>query len=273
MRAALQQDLAGLASRHWPDVTGDLRLLRFLRGFDHSIPQALEAVRDMLATRARYGMDELHEAWAYVPCHHISGGFPHQAKVNLLKPGLPTVGFSLDGHPIAYEPLRLHNYAKILDAIGEEGQLDFYLCQCESRMQQVHALSEQAGCMIKLILVIDLKSVNFWQLTSRRWARYDAAHNRRIDRTLAELLARVYVINMPAWAVAFYRSIRWWVPKNTLNKIRLLTSAETEGELLQVMSRDVMNSMLESFAPDGTLRHKEPSPSPLGTPAVLAEGS
>ena len=78
---------------------------------------------------------------------------------------------------------------------------------------------------------------------------------------------------MPAWAVAFYRSIRWWVPKNTLNKIRLLTSAETEGELLQVMSRDVMNSMLESFAPDGTLRHKEPSPSPWGTPAVLAEGS
>ena len=149
IRAELDQDLSRLPSRHWKDVTGDMRMLRFLRGFDHSVPQALAAVRDMLATRAHYDLDALHESWAHKPCHHLTGGFPHQESVTRFKPGLPTVGTSLHGHPIAYEPLRLHQYARMLEEIGEEAMLHFYLCQCESRMAQVDRMSEEQGRMVK----------------------------------------------------------------------------------------------------------------------------
>lgn len=60
IRASLADEMQLLPSRHFPSVTGDVRLLRFLRGFDHSVPQATAAVRDMLAIRQRYSMDELH---------------------------------------------------------------------------------------------------------------------------------------------------------------------------------------------------------------------
>ena len=59
--------------------------------------------------------------------------------------------------------------------------LEFYLAQCESRMAQLHRLSLEQGRMAKLILVIDLKDIKVWQLTSRRWARYDEAHQRAIE--------------------------------------------------------------------------------------------
>ena len=101
MRAALQDELSHLPSRNFEDVTGDIRLLRFLRGFDNSVPQAVAAVRDMLATRAHYGMDAIHERFAHVPCHHVHGKFPHQDAVMRFKPGLPTCGLSRDGHPVA----------------------------------------------------------------------------------------------------------------------------------------------------------------------------
>lgn len=191
MREALKDDIANVPSRHFPDVTGEIRLLRFLRGFDQSVPQALAAVRDMLATRARYKMDALHERWAHVPCHHITGHFPYQTEVTRLKPGLPTSGISFDGHVIAYEPLRLHQYAAMLQEIGEDAMLEFYLCQCEARMGQVHRLSEARGTLVKLILIIDLQAVSVWSLMSRRWAKYDEAHQKAINRSLAELLVRL----------------------------------------------------------------------------------
>lgn len=122
-----------------------------------------------------------------------------------------------------------------------------------------------------VILVIDLKQVNLWQLTSRRWAKFDETHQRPINRSLAELLARVYVINAPSWAVTFYKSIRWWVPKNTRSKVRLL-GTEFQAELLRVMSREVMTSMLEAFAPDGTLQQTKDGPPPAMREPLSVEG-
>lgn len=163
--------------------------------------------------------------------------------VTRLKPGLPTCGLSRHGHPIAYEPLRHHQYGKLLDEIGEEAFLAFYLAQCESRMGQVHRLSQQQQRLVKLVLVIDLRHVSLWSLISRRWNRFDETHLRFINRTLAELLSRIYVINCPGWVTGFYKRIKWWVPANTQRKIRLLGSDYRE-ELLQAMDERVLERML-----------------------------
>ena len=63
---------------------------------------------------------------------------------------------------------------------------------------QVQRLSEEQGRMVKLILVIDLGGLNMWQLISRRWSKFDEAHQRAVNRSLAELLARVYAYSMIA---------------------------------------------------------------------------
>ena len=172
MRELLRAELAVLPSRRWPDVTGEIRLLRFLRNADNSVTKAVAAVRDMLAVRKRYGLDAIHDRWAYRPCDHETGGFPHQAAIDRLKPGIPTLGQLVDGCPVCYEPLRLHRYTEVLETIGEEGMLEFYLAQCESRNMQLHQLSEERNRLVQIVIVIDLRGVRLWQLISRRWIRF-----------------------------------------------------------------------------------------------------
>ena len=248
MRAALKDELAAVCCGKWPDVTGDVRLLRFLRGFDNDVPKALAAVRDLLAIRRQYAMDDYHERWAHVECHHERGHFPRQNDIHRLKPGAPTLGLSKDGCPVGYEPLRDHWYGKCLDEIGEDGMIEFYVAQCESRNMQLHQLSEAQGRMAKLILVIDLRSVSLWQLTSRKWAKFDEAHQRVINRTLAEIIARIYVINTPRWALWWYKTIEWWVPVKTRGKIRLL-GTDYRAELLEVMDEEIVEAMLAFDGP------------------------
>jgi hypothetical protein len=150
MRERLEADLKAAPSARFEDLTGDIRLLRFLRGYDNDVTQAVAAVRDMLELRVRFNMDEVHEKWAHFDCHHETAGFPHQTAVNQFKPGIPTVGIGKHGHVIVYEPLRLHQYAAVLDEIGEAGMHEFYLAQCESHMGQLQRLSVEQGQMVKM---------------------------------------------------------------------------------------------------------------------------
>lgn len=62
LKAAAAPLFEGLASAAFEDVAGSLRLLRFLRGFEYSVPTATVAVRRMLQLRKEYGMDAQREA-------------------------------------------------------------------------------------------------------------------------------------------------------------------------------------------------------------------
>ena len=242
MRKELAADLSAMRCGAWPDVTGDVRLLRFLRGFDNDVNKAVAAVRDLLQIRKKYRMDEAHEKYASLDCSHLSP-FPHQAVIDRCKPGLPTVGLSRTGLPVCYEPLRYHKYAKTLDEIGEDGVVEFYVAQCEARNMQLHLLSEQQRQLTKLLLIIDLRAVSLWQLTSRRWAKFDETHQTPINRTLAEVIGRIYVINCPRWVTSWYKRIEWWIPPKTRGKIRLL-GTDFRPELLQVIEPKVLQAML-----------------------------
>ena len=270
MRQFLADDFSAALCGQWKDVTGDLRLLRFLRGYDNDVAKATAAVRDLLAIRKRYRLDEdYHEQYASLPCTHIAA-FPHQDEINRFKPGLPTVGLSQDGCPICYEPLRLHRYGATLEEIGESGMLHFYLAQCESRNMQLHKLSEAAGAMVKMILVIDLRSVSLWQLTSRRWGKFDLEHLSPVNRTLAEILARVYIINTPGWAVGFFKRIKWWIPTKTQEKIRLL-GTDYRGALLQVMDAKQIHSFVTADFGNAEGAEDGAAPADASDPALSTE--
>ena len=87
MRVALREDLLASPAANWPDVCGDLRLLRFLRGYSGNASAAATAFRDFLAVRAKYRIDELHhERWHAVPCDERAN-FPHEAHVMRTMPG------------------------------------------------------------------------------------------------------------------------------------------------------------------------------------------
>ncbi len=238
MREELSAELCNKPCSAWDDVTGDMRLLRFLQGFDGDTEAAVSAVREMMRVRAKYEMDRVHEPWAHLPCSHETP-FPHQSVIQQHCPSYATVGYSRHGHPICYNPVGRHDYRGILRAIGEAAYLEFYLPQSESRMRQLHELSVAQRRLAKILMVIDLKDVSLWHLTSWRWTRFDKKHYSVINKgCMVEALARVYVINSPPWIVAFYNRIKGWLPLNTQRKLVFLGGEKQYMPLLESLMRE-----------------------------------
>ena len=77
--------------------------------------------------------------------------------------------------------------------------------------------------------------------------RFDETHFRVINRTLVEVIARIYVINCPSWAVWFYKRIEWWVPAKTRKKIKFLSS-NFRGEFERVFGVGLTQSLVEAAA-------------------------
>jgi len=232
MKCALNPDLAGLACAEWPDVTGDLRLLRFIQGYNHNLDKATAAVRDMLVMRKLHNCDSLHQRWAPTPCDHLQD-FPHQAHVQDCMPSYGTIGVSREGHAVCYNPIGRHDFRRLLQKprgedgleapLGEAGFLEFYVAQCESRMHQLHVLSLQHNVMAKILMIVDLQDVSLWHLTAPCWSTFNRRYMDRINRSMAEGVARAYVINSPRWLVAMYRRLiagSRWLPKKTQEKLQ-----------------------------------------------------
>ena len=59
LKKLLEVDIA--SQPDWPDLTGDIRLLRFLRGYDCNPQAAADAYSKMLGWRAENGVDDIHQ--------------------------------------------------------------------------------------------------------------------------------------------------------------------------------------------------------------------
>lgn len=148
---------------------------------------------------------------------------------------------------------------EVLREIGEEGYLAFYGAQCEARMAQLHELSVQQGRMAKYILVLDVRDITVWTLTSRAWSSFDKRHLNGLNKSMAEAIARIYVINAPGWLAAFYnRAIRYMLPHRTQSKLFFLGGpAQYEPQLEAILSGDTLAELLE---------HIGEASSPAGSP-------
>jgi len=59
LKKLLEVDIA--SQPDWPDLTGDVRLLRFLRGYDCNPQAAADAYIKMLRWRTENGVDDIHQ--------------------------------------------------------------------------------------------------------------------------------------------------------------------------------------------------------------------
>jgi len=98
--------------------------------------------------------------------------------------------------------------------------------------------------MVKMLMVLDVSNVSYAALTSPRWTMFQMKHIDKIDKTLAEGLSRIYIINAKQWMLKFYKSIEWWMPANTRAKVAFLGSDFRE-ELLEVMDEGTLQTMLD----------------------------
>eukprot|EP01051_Picozoa_sp_SAG22_P011174 SAG22_NODE_1055_length_5789_cov_3.943234_4_plen_234_part_00 len=148
LRAELAEDLRALgAAASWPDVAGDIRLLRFLRG--HGSENAAAAYRRMLATRATTELDRSRDqlvgrrlAWAELP--------PPSAEVGRHYKLVLYAGQTRDCDLVQIEDTGANDAAGIMDEVGEDRFKHCFHCMGELRSMVLDQRSREAGRLVQV---------------------------------------------------------------------------------------------------------------------------
>jgi CRAL/TRIO domain len=127
MRELLLEDLVRRPS--YPDVVGDRRLLRFLRGCSHNVEEAARAFRKHLHFRDRYHVDSIRNDILYRGKNHPAK-FPEGAKILSLFPQIIISPCAKDhhGNPLSIEDFDFCPY-RVLENVTKE-EFERFLIYC-----------------------------------------------------------------------------------------------------------------------------------------------
>mmetsp|Transcript_11827 Transcript_11827/g.27631 ORF Transcript_11827/g.27631 Transcript_11827/m.27631 type:complete len:412 (-) Transcript_11827:92-1327(-) len=129
MRIELSADLEQIAQHD--DVSGDIRLLRFLRGHSHSVEQASAAYRAMLATRSKHDVEAIRQK--VLACPLVAEDMPHGKEVYPLYPLQLNCGLSVRGHLVSIDPIGLIQLSLLMEQVGPEKLFEFMIGASELR--------------------------------------------------------------------------------------------------------------------------------------------
>ena len=244
----------------YPEVTGEYRMVRFLRGFNRDVDGAVKAVRNMLAIRKEYNMDEIREK--YGDCdvwdleEHKDTKDLH-TKVMQYMP-IHNVGFNEQGHLIQYHPLGDHNLKAFVKDVGlEDGEFLKYSVIAQSiRMKTMNDQTEKMGSLCKLVVVIDFMGVGLSNVRYKPMREFQKQHMNRLQNIQANHSGRIFLINTPWWMKTFWKTIDKWIPENTKRKLFLL-GKNYRDELLEVLSVHTLQKLLELRQSDSSGNDKE----------------
>jgi len=145
MRQRLSDDLR--TQPPFPEVVGDRRMLRFLRGLGHNVDLATERFSQFLDFRRKFNMDAIRTNIVYKGCSNPSK-FPKGDIILKLIPQTVVIPYHTDylGHPIVVEKSNF-SPPDVLKVISQEEYMHFLLYALEYRalvFEQLSAEREQA---------------------------------------------------------------------------------------------------------------------------------
>lgn len=158
MKQIVAAELATSASpSEAPDVTGDLRFLRFLRSRSHDVPLAAEAMRSMLLWRQKNDIDgTVRPGCVGRPLTEAS--LPHAGKVTALgMKGAINAGTSRDGHIITISLDGAGDPTALLEQTSEEQLSEFFRTYFELRMMVMDAETRKRRTVVRTLQLRDLE--------------------------------------------------------------------------------------------------------------------
>ena len=243
LKAMVSPHFEGLPSAAWESVSGDVRLLRFLRGFQWNVPMSADAVRRFLQVRAEFGLDAGHEGAISAmdatdenapliavtdKSAEISSHIP-SARLGVAKGGAPGIG------PVTYLNVGKQDKEGFFAAGLERAFIANHALNLCCVMEQLHRLSDERGQMVKLCLIVDLKGASMSQLSHKRWDAEIKGPMERLDRSNAESLGVLFIINAPAYVLAFWRLVKRLIPQRTAAKFHVVGCGDEAKEMRPVI--------------------------------------
>ena len=239
LREAVADELA--QSPRFPEVVGDRRLLRFLRGHQMSVPVAAEKVRSMLRWRRESGVDEIRR-------DIMENGIDAPEKAPLgeeLQRIFPVIlpqrqVLDRSGMPVSFE-LFAFNPEEALERFEPDAFLTFhfYVMEMKSLLlarwsDELDAAAERDlpedaaegwGAMVRMVVVRDFGGFRMDALTNNRSRELIGRIITTTSAYYPELMAACLMVNTPMIFNVVWRAVRPLLAKATQDKISICGAA------------------------------------------------
>ncbi|RLN64821.1 hypothetical protein BBJ29_004750 [Phytophthora kernoviae] len=156
LRTSLEEELRIERHTKYVELVGDVRLLRFLRGYKMNVSVAATKYREMLALRKKLSLDDIRDD--IVSNNMVPDEFPHFQKIIPHLPFLDTFDlFSAPaGHVFYFEMTGYADLPGLLKDVSEEEWQTFFLYSMEYRAIKLDQLSRKNETLVQTIMVRDL---------------------------------------------------------------------------------------------------------------------
>jgi hypothetical protein len=220
MRRELADDLQQAAQ--YPELVGDRRLLRFLRGHKFDIAMACKMMRTMFAWRRENNIDEIRDKIAdgqmtpeqfpcyekIIPCYPFMFSMEHKDKA---------------GHPLNYERTGRIRPRALMQVVTQEEFIHFHVHMME--YVQIHlerlSASDKKGHLMRLCAVKDLDGLGVHMMMPEAivWMQ---AMVRVTQANYPETMDKCFLLNTPWAFYAIWKVVKPWLAERTIKKVRVL---------------------------------------------------
>lgn len=177
------------------DLSGDIRLLRFLRGYSHSVTQACAAYRAMLATRKQYDVERIRAQVLARPL--CAEEMPHGREIYPMYPIQLNCGVSRSGHLVSIDPLGVLQLVPLIDELGPEKLFEFMIGTAELRQIIMDEMSATSGALVQSVQIKDLHGLSLAAFRDARAMQTLQSILSTCTDMYPESLATLYIINAP----------------------------------------------------------------------------
>jgi hypothetical protein len=192
-RIELSGDLADFPQHD--DLSGDIRLLRFLRGYGHSVTQACAAYRAMLATRKQHDVERIRAQVLTRPL--CAEEMPHGREIYPMYPIQLSCGVSRAGHLVSIDPLGALQLVQLIDELGPDKLFEFMIGQAELRQIIMDEMSATSGALVQSVQIKDLHGLSLSAFRDPRAMQTLQSIISTCTDMYPESLATLYIINAP----------------------------------------------------------------------------
>ena len=227
-----------LVAPPFPEIVGDIALLRFLRGNDHSVLVSAAKFRAMLAWRASVGADAARNALVAALPQADDGGedddaalaalwdvrrLPHADKVLRHYPERLFHGADARGNPLMVtQDCFIRRIGSLMREVTAEEYLAFRVARGENRALLLQRLSERHGRMVKLVFIWDLAGMSlgyFKKLTAPPCAKYRGGYDEQSRDCYPEICFKIVAVHVPWFLQLLWGAAAKFMNKQTLSKI------------------------------------------------------
>ena len=271
-KAELASELGTEPWASFPELTGDVRLLRYLRSREANVAEAAKAFRAHLAWRKEHGVDAIRQRIVDENIGLDWSLYPRGREVEACCPMVLDAGFSKQGHLVQLDNMGLVTPSAVTgkQGMGLEAFSVAIIYMLEARNKIQDDLSRKTGRMVRTVQVRDMMQVTTAMVNSNK--KVATSIMSMAGDNYPESIDKMVFINSGNAFKLVMASFRAVAPARTV--ARFLTFKEdAEAELLNTVNMQTVQQFCEQAGQAATKCKGEPSVADGGGTVTISSRS